>query len=217
MLQEIVFVGGQVTELLVTDTAAVRARPTTDVDIVVPVSTRTAYQHLQAHLATVGFHPDRLAGAPVCRFRSADGLILDVMPLANDVLGFTNRWYGEAMQQRLSYQLAQDLSIFIPTAPVFLATKWEAFQARGTEDPRFSHDLEDVITLVAGRASIVDECEAESLNVKSYLTEEARRFLDDPAHEELILAALPDAVRFPELVSLTIQRFRSMAAPASEG
>lgn len=43
LLGELVFVGGQVAELLVTDPAAVRVRPTDDVDVVVPVTTRTEY------------------------------------------------------------------------------------------------------------------------------------------------------------------------------
>jgi hypothetical protein len=41
-----VFVGGQVAELLVTDASVVRMRPTEDVDVVVPVTTRQAYHHL---------------------------------------------------------------------------------------------------------------------------------------------------------------------------
>jgi hypothetical protein len=47
LIGELVFVGGQVAELLVTDPAAVRVRPTDDVDVVVPVTTRTAYHALQ--------------------------------------------------------------------------------------------------------------------------------------------------------------------------
>ncbi len=42
LLGELVFVGGQVAELLVTDPAAVRVRPTDDVDVVVPITTRTS-------------------------------------------------------------------------------------------------------------------------------------------------------------------------------
>ncbi len=43
LLAELVFVGGQVAELLVTDAAAVRVRPTDDVDVVVRGTTRGAY------------------------------------------------------------------------------------------------------------------------------------------------------------------------------
>ncbi|MDZ7778326.1 MAG: hypothetical protein U5R14_00020 [Gemmatimonadota bacterium] len=40
LLGEVVFVGGQVAELLITSRGATRVRPTTDVDIVVQASTR---------------------------------------------------------------------------------------------------------------------------------------------------------------------------------
>ena len=93
LIGELVFVGGQVAELLVTDPAAVRVRPTDDVDVVVPVTTRTAYHALQMRLMGLGFTPDQRAGAPVCRMRTADDLILDVMPLNEAILGFSNRWY----------------------------------------------------------------------------------------------------------------------------
>ena len=43
VLDEVVFVGGHVAELLVTDPAAVRIRQTNDVDVIVRVTSRTAY------------------------------------------------------------------------------------------------------------------------------------------------------------------------------
>ena len=97
LLGELVFVGGQVAELLVTDPAAVRVRPTDDVDVVVPVTIRTAYHALQQRLMALGFTPDTRAGALVCRMRTADDLILDVMPLDEAILGFSNRWYTPAI------------------------------------------------------------------------------------------------------------------------
>ena len=44
------------------------------------------------------------------------------------------------------------------TAPVFLATKLEAFRGRGQGDFLFSHDLEDLMAVVDGRAALVEEC-----------------------------------------------------------
>lgn len=41
LLEELVFVGGHVAEILVTDPAAIRVRPTDDVDAVVAAATRT--------------------------------------------------------------------------------------------------------------------------------------------------------------------------------
>ncbi len=157
LLGELVFVGGQVAELLVTDPAAVRVRPTDDVDVVVPVTTRTAYHALQMRLMALGFTPDTRAGAPVCRMRTADDLLLDVMPLDDAILGFSNRWYAYALASATALTLEPGLDVRVATAAAFLTMKWEAFASRGAADPMSSHDLEDLITVVAGRAGIVED------------------------------------------------------------
>ncbi len=43
LLAEVVFVGGQMAELLVTDPGALGVRPTDDVDVIVGITTRGAY------------------------------------------------------------------------------------------------------------------------------------------------------------------------------
>lgn len=97
MLDEMVFVGGQMVEHLLTDPAAVRIRPTVDVDAIVGVTSRGAWYDLQRRLETLGFAPDTSDGAPICRTRTADGLVLDAMPLDESILGFGNRWYPYAI------------------------------------------------------------------------------------------------------------------------
>ena len=42
-------------------------------------------------LMALGLTPDTRADAPVCRMRTADDLLLDVMPLDEAILGFSNR------------------------------------------------------------------------------------------------------------------------------
>ena len=64
LLGELVFVGGQVAELLVTDAAAVRVRPTDDVDVVVPVTTRTGIPRPAAATHGVGIHAGPSRRAP---------------------------------------------------------------------------------------------------------------------------------------------------------
>lgn len=113
LLGGLVFVGGQVAELLVTDPAAVRIRPTDDVDVVVPVTTRAAYHGLQVQLMALGFTPDRRDGAPVCRMRTTDDLILDVMPLDEAILGFSNRWYSDALLSATTWTLEPTLEVRI--------------------------------------------------------------------------------------------------------
>ncbi len=65
LLDELVFVGGHVAELLIIDEAAVRVRPTGDVDIICCVAGRTGYQQLGTRLKRLGFREDASAGAPV--------------------------------------------------------------------------------------------------------------------------------------------------------
>ena len=49
------------------------------------------------------------------------------------------------------------LLILAASGAAFLAMKWVACASRGAADPMSSHDLEDLITAMAGRAEIVDE------------------------------------------------------------
>jgi hypothetical protein len=58
-------------------------------------------------------------------------VILDVMPLDQEILGFSNRWYREAMHAATVLTLEPSLQIRSITAPFFLATKLEAFKGRG--------------------------------------------------------------------------------------
>ena len=111
------FVVGQVAELLVTDIAAVRLRPTDDVDVVVPVTTRGAYFELQMRLITLGFAPDQRVGAPICRMRTVDDLLLDVLPLDDAILGFSNRWYPYAMESATNFMLEAGLIIRVASGP----------------------------------------------------------------------------------------------------
>jgi len=156
LLSDLVFVGGQVAELLVTDPAAVRIRPTTDVDVVVSTASRVGYKSIEKRLVALGLRNDLSADAPICRWLTPDNLQVDVLPVDQAVLGFSNQWYWTAVERAVDYPLTDDIVIQIPTAPVFLATKWEAFIRRGEGDLLWSHDLEDIVTVVAGRAEILE-------------------------------------------------------------
>jgi hypothetical protein len=123
ILNDVVFVGGQTTELLLTDPAGPRVRPTDDVDVIVRLTTRTAYHLLQDRLRKLGFEPDATEGAPICRMRTKDDLVLDVMPLDEKILGFTNRWYPYAIETAWAVILEEGLEIRVISAPAFLATK----------------------------------------------------------------------------------------------
>jgi len=110
--------------------------------------------------------PTNREGAPVCRWLFQE-LVMDVMPALERVLGFTNRWYRQARKYSEERELPGGVRIRAVTAPLFLATKIEAFRSRGREDLVASHDLEDLIAVVDGRAALVGEVNAAPVLTRS--------------------------------------------------
>lgn len=153
LLDQVVFVGGSIVGLLVTDPAALPVRATKDVDIVAEIAGPSAYYLLGEKLAGLGFGPDPTPGTPACRWRMGE-LLLDVMSTDENSLGFTNRWYAEGLRTAVWLELPGGTRIRTITAPMFLLTKWEAFLGRGKGDYLESHDIEDFIAVVDGRQSI---------------------------------------------------------------
>jgi hypothetical protein len=211
LLDDVVFVGGQVVELLLTDPATIRIRATTDVDVVV-VGTRSEYHRMEERLRALGFLNDQSEGAPIRRWRTRDGHVLDLMPVDESILGFSNEWYGAAVDQTQQLELRSGLVILVPLAPVFMATKLAAFKGRGRDDLLGSHDLE--VTLVAGRPEIVAELGGAAPAVRTWVAAQIAMLLDHPDFDYALQGALPDAVRMPEYRREVLDRFRAVVALA---
>lgn len=145
-LPEVAFVGGAVVELYVTDPGAPQVRSTADVDCVIPARTRRQLQNWENDLRDHGFRNDTEQGAPICRWVYAN-TVVDVMPVDQEALGFTNPWYEAALQHTIPYKLPSGITIRLLDLPWYVATKVAAIEGRGGPDYRFSHDFEDVIYL----------------------------------------------------------------------
>ena len=156
LLGELVFVGGCTTALLITDKAAADVRPTFDVDAIAEITSYAAYADFSERLRKIGFAEDTTEGAPICRWLQKK-TILDVMPLDEKILGFSNRWYKPAMESAEERELERGLRIRVVTAVYFCATKLEAFAGRGKDDYLSSRDLEDLAAVIDGRAELVQE------------------------------------------------------------
>lgn len=155
LLDELVFVGGCTTGLFITDPAAGGIRPTKDVDAIVDVTSYAQYAALSERLRALGLAEDTTPDAPLCRWRR-DELVVDVMPVDEHVLGFSNRWYPAAIETAQTLQIAGH-EVRVVTPALFIATKLDAFHGRGGGDIVASHDLEDIIAVVDGRPEIVSE------------------------------------------------------------
>ena len=175
LLDDVVFVGGCVTGLLITDAAAADMRPTTDVDVIAEVYSYAEYGVLSDRLRELGLTEDDREDAPTCRWRHGN-LAIDVMPIDEAVLGFTNRWYQPATESAERIDLS-GLTLRCITPVYYIATKLEAFHGRGNGDYFGSHDLEDAIAVVDGRPELVDELLEAPQDVQGYLREEFTKLL----------------------------------------
>lgn len=97
------------------------------------------------------------------------GTKLDVMPLDEKILGFSNRWYKPAIDSAKEFEIEPEIRIRVITAPYFCATKLEAFRGRGKGDYLTSHDLEDLVTVVDGRPELMDELRSAPDDLRSYI------------------------------------------------
>ena len=102
LLDELVFVGAQVAELLITDPVAEHVRPTTDVDAICEVASRADYFRLGERLKKLGFTEDLTEGAPICRWRAGDDVV-DVMPTHEEILDFKGNWFPVVMRTAKPY------------------------------------------------------------------------------------------------------------------
>lgn len=168
VLDELVFVGGCTTGLFISDEGAGDVRPTFDVDAITEITTYADYTSFSQRLRELGFIEDTSEGAPLCRWRN-EGTTLDVMPLNEKILGFSNRWYKAAIESAQEFEMEPALYIRVVTAPYFCATKIEAFRERGKDDYLASHDLEDLVTVIDGRRELLDELRSAPDDVRSYI------------------------------------------------
>lgn len=187
--EELVFVGGAVTQLLITDPAASPVRPTVDVDAIAAVTSRNDYWRVERALRERGFRQDERPGAPLCRW-VADGIPLDVMPSEPGILGFASRWSPAAIAGAERISVASDVEVRVVTATLFLAMKLEAFAQRGGGDLYGSKDLEDVVSVVDGRSEIVDELKLAAEPVRAFVAEALDALAAHPGYRDAVAGHL---------------------------
>jgi len=205
LAEEFVFVGGCATGLLITDVASPPIRATIDVDVIVEVSSLAEYYQIASKLRQKGFKEDVRSEAPICRWVS-DGLVLDVVPTDENILGFGNIWYRNAMMNSMEINISLGKKIKLISAPFFLITKLEAFADRGKGDYLMSHDIEDLIAVLDGRKEIFEEIIRTMQPLKSELKKRFASLLKDSAFIDAVYGHMPgdgaNQQRVPHLISL---------------
>jgi len=184
LLDEVVFVGGTVPSLLITDTASPPIRPTKDVDLVVDTRSYNAHAEFERRLRARGF---QIQAPPICRY-GIDDILVDVMTTTAAAMGFSERWYAEAFATAVPMSLPDGTVIRVIRASLFIATKLGAWRDRGNGD-YFAQDLEDILAVIDGRDSLLAEIRDSHPDVRRFLAQEfasllaAEQFLDAiPGH-----------------------------------
>jgi hypothetical protein len=105
-----------------------------------------------------------------CRFKKGS-LILDVLPTDKKILGFSNKWYKDGISEAQKINLVgYDIQVF--TVPYLIASKIDAFKGRGKDKFRDSFDIEDIVTIIDGRAEITTDLNEAKQLVKQELKKE---------------------------------------------
>jgi len=189
----VVFIGGAIAPLLQTDPPFPRARVTSDVDGVATSSTYTESAELYRELARRGFHQAMAEGAHVHRWIGPSGIPFDLVPVGDQLGGSGNPWDALAIETAVEATVGAGITIRHASAPAFLAQKWAAHLDRGREDPLASHDLEDILALLASRPALVGEVAAAPRPLREFVATQARVFLTDRNAEDLLAAHLNNA------------------------
>lgn len=206
--EQVAFVGGCTTGMLLTDTfTREQVRSTDDVDLIISVMTYAALQTFKETLKAQGFkEPSPMdQDMPICAMKLGE-LRVDLMPDHDKVLGFSNRWYRQALESAEPVPLGDDLTIRVVTPPLFVATKLEAYKGRGEGDSLASHDIEDILNLVDGRPELLDEVRGSDSAIQTYIAAELARLLDNELFEYAVQSQAGD----PDREALLFERLEAL-------
>ncbi len=182
--EQMVFVGGAVVSLYTDDPAADEIRPTQDIDMTLHIVNIGHWVKVQEQLAALGFHPDPF-GHAICSYKYKD-IPVDIMATEDGPLGPANRWYKIGFKNLWTAK-AKDKEIKILSAPCYLATKFEAFNDRGS-DFRTSHDIEDIIYVLDNRIGIVEEIQKDDYRIATFIKDQFQKIISKGMMQEVLIA-----------------------------
>ncbi len=188
LLPQVVFIGGCTTGLFITDDfTKEQVRYTDDVDLIVHVGSYFDWTRLAERLRQLGFR-ESMEQDVICTMMLGQ-LKVDFMPDDDRILGFSNRWYRDAMATARDFTLTEALTIKLVEPVYFVATKLEAYLGRGNGDALSSHDIEDLINIFDGREEIVAEINAVDGELSDFIRVQLQALLEDANFEYAVQSA----------------------------
>lgn len=170
LCKEVVFLGGAVVGLLLSEPGVQPDRPTKDVDVAIEIGgSIVELYELDRRLLSRGFRND--PDGPTCRYLHGSA-VLDVIPVTQGSEDDVNSWYPHALSTASKRTLPNGVQINLITPVCFLGTKFVAFRSSNREhsnDLFLSRDFEDIIRIVDGRPTIAAEVASASKDLRAYL------------------------------------------------
>lgn len=211
LCQDIAFVGGCTTALMLTDLyTRQQVRHTDDVDLIVHVLSYAHWEQLKERLRENGFREQLDNDAPICAM-FLGSLRVDFMPDDADILKFGNTWYRDALESAELRDIGEDVTVKIVRPAHFVATKLAAYLSRGNNDPLDSHDVEDILTLIDGRPEIADEILQANSELRTYISSQLGTLQKHRDFEYAIAAASNGDVAREEVISKRVDVIVSFA------
>lgn len=214
---EVVFIGGAIAPLLQDDPPFEEARPTRDVDAVTASTSYAEVGVLHEALRRRGFSQRPGEAAHLHRWWSGDGDAFDLVPCGEHAGGSGQEWDRLALEGSLTVDLGGGVVVRIASAPAFLALKWAAFRDRGIRDPGGSHDLEDILALIASRPTIVREVAGAAGRVRGAVAGGAAAFLRYDTLADLLAGHLNNAQDPVVITAMVRGRLEAMRALSGQG
>jgi len=207
--EQVVFLGGCTTGLFITDASSADVRATMDVDLIVEVGISHDFHAIESEMRKLGFKPDVVSGVR-CRWVVED-IVVDLMPTDAAILGFSNRWYPDAIVHAVDEILPDGQRIRCVTAPYFIATKIEAFHGRGKGDFMAAHDFEDIVTVIDGREELYAEIMNSELPLRQFIGETFRLWTENHDFFIAVTGHLPPDSESQKRFSLLKRRMLALA------
>jgi len=118
---------------------------------------------------------------------------LDLVPAGHHLGGSGQLWDQVALDSAATADLGDGVIIRHAGGPAFLALKWAAYADRGAGDPYASHDLEDILALVASRPAIVAEVGASASGLRHFVGAASAALLEDTRIGDILAGHLNNA------------------------
>jgi hypothetical protein len=208
----VVFIGGAIAPLLQTDPPFDEARPTTDADGVTASASYSDVGVLHAALRERGFSQRPSVTAHIHRWWSRDDDAFDLVPCGAHPGGSGQEWDRLALEESIAVDLGDGVQVRIASPPAFLALKWAAYRDRGVGDAFASHDLEDILALLASRPTVAEEVAGSTGRLRDMVAAETATFLKVEELDDLLAGHLNNAQDPAAVIALVRSRLEQIAA-----